>query len=277
MDIKEKRATLKRYVKRNMQLYLFWFIILLPFTIVLRGWYEGSVLTNLISVCKHFVFSSTFPVSWYIMASVIGTTLICFMCKYLNCIVIFIFSLLLYGFCCLSSNYGILLQEYGLEQYYESYRNIFTTPYTSFPVSLLWIPIGRVIVQKQNEISQLNISWLKVSFIVCLMLLYGEYFIITYNKLAIANDCYIMLIPVCILAILIFGKMKIDISSKFNYRKVSTIVFCCHFPIGIVFRFIFKHFGIQMDAMVFLITIILSLSIAYIILKLKHKILKFAY
>lgn len=278
-ELNDKPSILKRYIKRNMLLYLFWFILLLPFTIVLRGWYHGNVWENLLEFCKYFCFSSTFPVSWYIMASVIGTTLICFLSRYLNNAVVFVISLLSYLFCCLSSNYGTLIQEGEPAVWYEYYRNIFTSPYNSFPVSLIWIWLGRWIAGKQETITKMNAKWLQVALIICFALLYVEYAMIAHYNLSVSNDCYIMLLPVCVLFILVFGKMKFDIKPRFDYRKTCTIVFCCHCTIATILRFTLQHFGYQMDILVFFITTAAALTVSFLVLKLetKYKILKYAY
>ena len=92
-----------------MQLYLFWLIVLLPFTVIYRGWYEGDVISIALQILKFFLFSSTFPVSWYIMASIIGVCAITILSRYINNGILFIISLLAYAFCCAASNYGNLL------------------------------------------------------------------------------------------------------------------------------------------------------------------------
>ena len=85
------------------------FIVLLPFTVIYRGWYEGDVISIALQILKYFLFSSTFPVSWYIMASIIGVCAITILSRYINNGILFIISLLAYAFCCAASNYGNLL------------------------------------------------------------------------------------------------------------------------------------------------------------------------
>ena len=111
VSTKEKNAVLLKYIKRNLVLYLFWFIVLLPYTIILRGWFDEALIPGVLKVCRSFIFSSTFPASWYIMATIIGTSLIALTDRTFNKRFVFIVALLAYAFCCISSNYGKMISS----------------------------------------------------------------------------------------------------------------------------------------------------------------------
>ena len=275
--IEEKKKILINYISRNLKLYLFWFIVLLPYTVVYRGWFDDAFIPGLVTMLKSFVFSSTFPASWYIMASVIGTSIIALSDKFLSNRIILIISLLAYVFCVITSNYGNIIEDNAFFYFlYEKYRNIFTSPYNSFPVSLLWIYIGRYLSRK-GEISLSTIS-LFIIICLCLILLYGEYFLIQCYHLAVTDDCYFMLAPTCYFIIILFGKVR-SFSVKPFLRKASTIIFCSHITIGGVFFFLFKLFDVEFNGSLFLPITICSITLSWVILKIEKsiKILRYAY
>lgn len=275
----DKKSILVRYIKRNMQLYLFWLIVLLPFTVIYRGWYEGDVISIALQILKYFLFSSTFPVSWYIMASIIGVCAITILSRYINNGILFIISLLAYAFCCAASNYGNLLTGGTVGHIYSGYVEIFTSPYNSFPVSLVWIQLGRFIASRENELSRLRVSTLLVALSVAFVLLYIEYYLTRHYELVRADDCYFMLLPVCVIIILILGRYQSELPIIPFFRKTSTIVFCIHLSICLVFRFALKSLGIQSEMIVFFATLAVSMSLSYLIMKLepKVKILRYSY
>ena len=74
--IEKKIARIERYVKRNLQLYFFWLIVLLIPTLSYRQWFSDGLLSGLFWALHSFLFGSTFIASWYIMASIIATLII---------------------------------------------------------------------------------------------------------------------------------------------------------------------------------------------------------
>lgn len=276
--IEEKKKILINYISRNLKLYLFWFIVLLPYTVVYRGWFDDAFIPGLVTMLKSFVFSSTFPASWYIMASVIGTSIIALSDKFLSNRIILIISLLAYVFCVITSNYGNIIEDNAIFYFlYEKYRNVFTSPYNSFPVSLLWIYIGRYLSRK----GVISLSTISLFIIICLflILLYGEYFLIQCYHLAVTDDCYFMLVPTCVSIAILLGKVK-SVSSRPFLRKTSTIIYCSHLVVGSLIGFSFKMFGLSVgDYVKFLIILIACISSSWIILILEKRIpfLRYAY
>lgn len=75
-DSSEKTAYLKKFVIRNLKLYFFYFILLLPVTLMKRQWFSEGIIKGLLHFFRSLVFGSTFVASWFIMASVIGVAII---------------------------------------------------------------------------------------------------------------------------------------------------------------------------------------------------------
>lgn len=277
VSVKEKNDILLNYIKRNLTLYLFWFVVLLPYTIILRGWLDNALIPGILTVCRSFIFSSTFPASWYIMASIIGTSLIALADRTFNRPVVFVIALLAYAFCCISSNYGNMILSSELwEPLYQDYTAIFTSPYNSFPVSLIWIYIGRYL--SKNDETKLSNSFLWLLMVLSFLLLYVEYFCIQQLGCSNADDCYFFLVPVCIVVMLLFGKVRFIPVNPF-LRKTSTIVFCSHIALGSIIIFTSKLLGIEVGRYLFFLIAVGSVSLSWVILQLdkRIKILRYAY
>lgn len=69
---KEWSQILINFIIRAFKLYIFWFIVLLPVTIVERRWYLLDFYGIIEQLIVGVLFKSTFLASWYISAYVIG-------------------------------------------------------------------------------------------------------------------------------------------------------------------------------------------------------------
>ena len=72
---------LKHYIRRLSLFYLFWFIIMLPMTFVVRKWYPHFDMNKFF---RSLFLSSTFRGSYFIMSLIIGVPIIFVLRKYLH-------------------------------------------------------------------------------------------------------------------------------------------------------------------------------------------------
>ena len=73
-----KNEIVRTFIKRNLELYVFWFVVSLPFTIYKRRvWWTGDIFHFFFTVLKNLLFSSTFTASWYITASIWACIILC--------------------------------------------------------------------------------------------------------------------------------------------------------------------------------------------------------
>ena len=275
---KDKYEILKQYIKRNLALYFFWFIVLFPYTIMFRGWFDHGLAMGCVKMCQAFFFSGTFPASWYIMSSIVGISFISLSEEYLGNKVVFTISLFAYAFCCMTSNYGHLLSESGmLNRITSEYIDFFSVPYNSFPVSLLWIYIGRYLSKKEGI--NINTPILFVALLLSLVFIYIEYFLIHFYGWAKTDDCYFMLVPVCFFVILLLGRARL-LPVKPILRKASTIIYCSHLTIGGVILFAFNlGVDIKTRLLLFLIIVLCCMFITRFVLKWEktYRFLSYAY
>lgn len=95
----ETNAALSKFVRRNLLLYLFWFVVLLPITLYRHDWFESGVVMGFVRMMRSFFFGSTFAASWFITSSVIAVTLVTFASRMMKSTWLFLLSLLAYLFC----------------------------------------------------------------------------------------------------------------------------------------------------------------------------------
>lgn len=269
----EQRNNLIRYCVRILKLYLFWFVLLLPFTIIIKGWYSIPIASFIPYFLKHLFFGSTFKASWYLMASVLGLAVVFYLSKYLKNWILLSIGSVLYLFCCLSTNY------YGLLDGFPMVASVMTWtishighPHNSFMVALLWIAIGRSIAQKHVWLDNRLLIWFLLA---SLVLLYVEYFILNGIGFVKTNDCYLMLLPSCIFLFVLIGQNEFRIHPWINAtrcRKLSTIVYCSHLTIAWLVGGLlhYAHFPYS-SIVVFIITLTLSMALGFLILNMEEK------
>ena len=154
--IEKKIARIERYVKRNLQLYFFWLIVLLIPTLSYRQWFSDGLLSGLFWALHSFLFGSTFIASWYIMASIIATLIIVVASRYLGNKTILLLSAIPYLACCAMSNYGA---SPLVAPHYDTLCYAFgSNDYNSFWVAIFWIAAGKCIADNELRLSKVDTS-----------------------------------------------------------------------------------------------------------------------
>lgn len=269
----EKRGNirfLKKFCIRNLKLYCFWFIVLMPVFLPLGGYLTGNLLFNVFKLIIKVFFGSTFTASWYISALVIGMILV-FACDKLKIDyrIVLGFTFWIYVICCLNSNYRNLMAD---DSIVVMINRIYPgTIYNGFLAGLFWISLGYVFACKGKICNRKKSN---IGLIVSILFLVGEYFIVTKYHLTVDNDCYFMLVPVCYF---IFDKLincnwkckKIEVKLL---RKYSTIIYCVHGSVsGLIENYWIIETNLLSCILKFVIVLIISIGIAYAICTLERK------
>lgn len=267
-DNKEKNKILKLYIQRNLKLYLFYAILLSPIIIYHRNYFwDGNFIKGLFRVLRSIVFSSTFIASWYIMASIIGTIIIYNSSKYLNNKIILLLSLIIYCIVTLRSSYMYLFyNNVIINNLINSYEKIFTVPFNSFPVSLIWIAIGKVIAE--NKIKYKIIYTFLIPIFA--LTLFIEFNIIKINSQILTNDCYFSLVPLCFLIfIFILNIEPFTIKDSIAIRNMSTVIYALHGTLNAAIGFILSKIGITNNYITFILTLLMCYIFYNLIIKLE--------
>ena len=273
-----KVSVLYSFIKRNLELYAFWFIALLP--IFIQGF--SFDMMGVAKIIVRFLVGSTFASSWYLMALVIGVCLVFYSNKISGGqIVLMLFAVGSFCLCCLFSNYRNLLTEQSV-----LFKLLLAYPgtiYNSFPVSLIWIIIGKKFADYEyiHGLSKAIYPKWYIILGVSLALLIVEYLIVAQLNSCVDNDCYFMLLPVCASLFGIILNINIDWKYAKIARKASTIVYCLHGSVAIVLKGVFVVNAMSDALLLFLLTLVLCLLGVLVILILEKipcfKWLKYAY
>ena len=275
-EMKRGGVTLHRFIIRNLKLYFFWTVVLLPFTVAfdiytdLTSEIKYSVVEIIINGVQRLLFTA-FPASWYIIASVIAAIVLYWIPKKHNNLIL-IFSFALYLICCVSSNYYYL---FGADSAVIKFDSIFTLvfylpPYISFLVAFIWMGIGKVCAESELAITP---AVRRVGIVVSATMLYLEHFVTRIFSLFRENDCYIMLVPLCFF---IFLELKsadnFKIRNAIILRNMSTIIYCLHKTVIAICSGILKYIiHFRSAVIVFALTILVCLVGCCVIFKLEQK------
>lgn len=221
-----RRSVLARFLKRNMMLYGFWFVVLLPITLYVRKWFSGTIAQGILGFLQSFLFNSTFRASWYIMALNIGMCIALWLSLRLSPGVQVLVTLPVYLLCCLFTNYyGIAARSEGIMAVYGAYIAAFRSLSNSFPVALLWLSLGRWFANNRLPLSR---PWLYAAAAISGIALAAEYLLVSRFGLQKGDDAYLMLVPLCSA---IFCLVKDSPSPWTGIRRsghISTIVYASH-------------------------------------------------
>lgn len=243
----EVKAFYIKFIKRAMKLYLFWFIILLPLTIKIRGWYQEDFMTLCGEVAKGLILQSTFPASWYISAYIIGISIIFVFRHYHK--TIFLISLCAYILCCASSNYYYLFDC-------QLFKWGGVSIETSFLVGLVFICMGKHLASIQRPF--INIAVLGTIFGI-IMLIIENHIIVLYGFRR-SDDSYLSLLVLAPCVFMLFnGVSQMTRYNTTNLRRMSTVYYCSHIPIiYLISYFISSEYKLSILLSVWLICTFLS-------------------
>lgn len=258
------RAILRKFVVRNLQLYLCWFIILLPLTIYIRKevWFSNGFLGNTLTILKSILFGSTFVASWFIMATIIGVLVICLLSKLLRKdYLVFLISLFAFIIVTLASSYEYVIADTFVFAAINRYIDIFGGLVCSFPAALFWVFIGKLFAEQKIKIKSRT---LLISLIICSCIaLFVEWkFVISLDG-SYNNDSYFMLAPVCVLLFLGVEKIKpIYWKNSVYFKRASTIIYVTHGSLlPVVSKLTSIVFKIRTPLMSFVFTFICCITI----------------
>ena len=276
-ESKERRKRLAKFVKRNIQLYLFWSLLLLPAIVLLHlSWFQNGFGFACNKILKSFLLTGFFPASWFILASIYAVLIVYGLSKYLNNRWLFVIVIPIYVLALLDSNYGGLLSDKA--------RSVLTyldvSFYKSIPAALVWVVIGKILAENKRRFSN---SVLCPAIILFFILYYVEFFIIEHFGWSLHTDCFIMSIPLVTLLFIAIGQSEdVQCRQALWLRKSSIIVYCLHFTVIRVFKNAFEYFNNEANVLfVFSFALFFCLFTSFIIIKLCEqndvKLLRYAY
>ncbi|MCR5151223.1 MAG: acyltransferase family protein [Clostridiales bacterium] len=212
------------FVKRNLILYIVWLIILLPITMYTYRFFKDGIVHGILLITVRFFFGGLFASSWYIMACVIGTGIVCIVSKKLNNYVLLGVGGVIYIICVLISNYRGLFNTEGpfLQLFVYIYPGTF---YHSFPASILFLSVGKVIAEYGWK---MNVRLWGLLSVFSIGLMFAEYYLIEFIGCKVDNDCYFTLIPAGIFITLFLLSIDRPVKHSRYFRGLSTLNYVMH-------------------------------------------------
>ncbi len=286
-DYATQLKMVKGFVVRNIKLYAFWFVCLLPLILYIRKdiYFGHGVINGILAFLKGVLFSGTFTASWYIVASIYGVLIIFFLLRKIPNGVLFALAIFLYIIVSLTSSYkSVIFKSDVVEMAYDVFCTYIEVPATSFLVAVAWLICGKCFADGTFKNSKLIYGILTVVFGVAL---YIEWRFVLWLDGTFNNDCYLMLMPFCIG---IFGFLNSCKAVTFKYsvafRRCSTVVFVFHGAAGRVTSVVFrKVIGVDSIPLCYVSSIIICICVYLLIEFVLHhcrnnrlgKILRYAY
>lgn len=265
-SMRQKTDVWIHFLKRSAWLYLFWFVAMLPFTIDIR--HRLHLSCDVGSMLYAAFTGSTFVASWFIMACIIGVTIIFLLRKYL--VFATVVSLAAFLLCCVQSSY------YGAFGGFNAwFASVFPkySPVTSFPASLIWICVGAWCARYRDTQGENRVLW-GVMCMLGLVMLFVEHYWVTEMHWQRLNDCYVSLIVVCP-ALFMWVKELPPVYYKASLwlRHATVITYCMHGSIAFgLLPVMAKHHITQplQGVVVFLITMATVSVASWLILSLSR-------
>lgn len=279
-DKKQLPGSTAKFVKRNLRLYIFWFIVLIVPTTFINRWFAGdiSVTSQLIQILRDFLFWELFPASWFLMALPLGMLIISFLINRINAnnFVLAIIALFAYFICWMDHfSWGNTI----IDSILSNIKIVIPHLSNSFVIAIPYIVIGKLLAECNWE--RKHFSWLP--FII------GLSFIFLFIERTFYNEIHYeglyFSIPLLSASIFIYilqikEKEKKDLQLL---RRTSVIIYCSHKTIAILLNTFLRHveMGELNGIWLFIVTLLISILFAILILfctsKLRVKLLSYAY
>lgn len=265
-SMRQKTDVWIHFFKRSAWLYLFWFVAMLPFTIDIR--HRLHLSCDVGSMLYAAFTGSTFVASWFIMACIIGVTIIFLLRKHLVFATVVSFAAFL--LCCVQSSY------YGAFGGFDAwFASVFPkySPVTSFPASLIWICVGAWCARYRDTQGEKRVLR-GVMCVLGLVMLFVEHYWVTEMHWQRLNDCYVSLIVVCpALFMWVKGLPPVYYKASLWLRHSTVITYCMHGSIAFgLLPVMAKHHITQplQGVVVFLITMAAVSVASWLILSLSR-------
>lgn len=267
--VEERVRNLCRYVKRNLQLYAFWFVVLLVPTLKYRSWFDDGILYGVFRMAHSFFFSSTFIVSWFIMACVWAVVILTVLNRFLDGRVVLALCIPPYLACCVLSNY---CSAPGFAEYVDALSYAFGGgAYNTFWAALLWMQIGKMIAERKSALACVPAGALALVLAAGACLLAFEQVYVTSGGYAAADDCYFSLPLVCVPVFLLILRARVSAQMPPFFRAASTVTYCLHDTLNVSLVYVGVSVSpLAMDAVV--LTVSWALTAVILVLERRERL-----
>ena len=275
----KKNAYLWKFVKRDLILYLFWFIVFLPFTIVYRDYLHKGIVFFFGTI----LVGSSFPASWYLMALAIGIIFVAKLDRGAGKYIVPVLAFLFFFLCLGQNTWRVLADKTSfLPKIYKATEISYSA---SFFIAIIWIWMGRLFVKFRNRVLAADTRFVAAAFVGSLILLFFEdKWLYDRGLFTMNNDVYFFCLAAGPLFFWLILKMDIHVPYAKTMRSMSTLIYCIHASIAELLRVYvimpkFGEYELPWSILCSAVTAAVTLLLGWLILKYsnKIKILRYAY
>lgn len=275
-DPSAKKSIFRKYVIRNVVLYLIWTVAQIYPILQYRAWFENPFPENVLYMLRSVFFGGTFVASWFISGCVIAIAIsIVVSRKGVNRVSVFI-SAAFFLLSALFSNYrhAFLISD----AFFEGYSDFFLMPYNSFVIAFPWITAGRLFANREVR---RKTSWLSVTAFLSFAMLLVENRWVVQCGFSANRAVYISLAILCpSLFALLLKAPALKIPGASAMRHLSVVIFCTHGTLLYCFSILFELLGSAHNKMWATILTLPCCFLIYLLvdfLAKRHKIFRYAY
>ena len=272
-DWVDARRALAHYALRTTKLYMFWLLVLFIPTVILRGWSLFDPINLFLELVYNLLFGSTFVASWYLSASLVGLSIMILLRYRMhwswNALTVLAF--ILYFLCLATSSYSWALTG-PLARAASGISQLFS-PYNSFPVAIFWLTVG-VRLSFSKSIRTLHNPQHVVASAIGMAALYLEWSLLKASAAELIATDALLCLPLAA-APLFVSLINCDLRVRHarELRSSSTIIYCFHGTVSRPLYYVLVTTGhVPFGAfLVFLVVLLLSLLVSFVILQLSSK------
>lgn len=249
----------RHYVKRILILYAFWAVFSIPLFYIYHTPPYGEPIT-VSQLIWNFFFSSTYPGSWFLMASLESVLLVWLLSRFLNNSCLFVLCIILY---CFSMGVFDEIQSDGLLKYLHDIQG-------NWAYASIYFCVGKIVADNRN----LYNTGKKHIWLV-LMVALAVFDVISYLQMipmGSASHRYLLVpLSTSILLFVLCHEVNYHLP-YYTMRKMSTMFYLSHFSFVAMVAFVLHHFiGIDAPMLRYLLVLLCCLLLFVCIQNLSAK------
>lgn len=230
------------YVKRLALLYLFWFVVELPIT-VLHFYIEPqrSIGQSTLALLQGLLWGSTFSGSWFITALMECIPLVWLLGRRLSSATLLLAGCALYAVVVGSTYYYTVLPP-DWRSWVDACHAWSFKPELSWASAFVFCVAGRLMAEKEAQVKAIGSRKMLWAWLFALTVAAGEVLTMFFVARPQSTDVYFALLPFAILSFMLVLNLRCP--WKFDYlrlRRYSTLFYFSHFIFVFILVLVNKH------------------------------------
>jgi len=259
------QSTLIKYVQRIIRLYLFWFIVNLPYVVYVNRKNIFKIKAWL-SFLKNALLSSTFLGSWFLVSCAFSACILYFASKKWKTGAIVFALFPLYMLCIFSSSYyGLLIP---------ALRPVLN--YLRFPLNIFngcfFFALGKYISEyKAILCEKYTIKKSIIGVVFFYLLFFVEIYLCRKRSVFKTSNAAFSLVPISFFLFLLCIQITVQIKNHVKLRKLSTVIYCGQANVKCLWGVGEQYLHIGSYTLLYLVSVSIMAVICVVVLNLQKK------